>query len=157
MKHNQILRRGLSILLSLVLCLSLLPATALAEGTESVTICGTTLEEGKAYVPSAGGGIAEKTEETAYLEYSSGTLTVHGNVTVALPSSSADNVLKGYYVWLGDMLIGQGLTASSGQGLNGVTLTTAGGSAQISNLIYSNTAYAPTTQGTFITETEELT
>ena len=30
MKHNQILRRGLSILLSLVLCLSLLPATALA-------------------------------------------------------------------------------------------------------------------------------
>lgn len=66
--------------------------------------------------------------------------------------SSADNVLKGYYVWLGDMLIGQGLTASSGQGLNGVTLTTAGGSAQISNLIYSNTAYAPTTQGTFSAE-----
>lgn len=66
--------------------------------------------------------------------------------------SSADNVLKGYYVWLGDMLIGQGLTASSGQGLNGVALTTAGGSAQISNLIYSNTAYAPTTQGTFSAE-----
>ena len=94
MKHNQILRRGLSILLSLVLCLSLLPATALAEGTESVTICGTTLEAGKYYVPSAGGGIAEKTEETAYLEYSSGTLTVHGSVTVALPASSTANVLK---------------------------------------------------------------
>ena len=30
MKHKQTLRRGLSILLSLVLCLSLLPATALA-------------------------------------------------------------------------------------------------------------------------------
>ena len=35
MKHNQILRRGLGILLSLVLCLSLLPATALAEETET--------------------------------------------------------------------------------------------------------------------------
>ena len=31
MKHHQTLRRGLSVLLSLVLCLSLLPATALAE------------------------------------------------------------------------------------------------------------------------------
>ena len=33
MKHNQTLRRGLSVLLALVMCLSLLPATALAEGT----------------------------------------------------------------------------------------------------------------------------
>ena len=35
MKHNQILRRGLGILLSLVLCLGLLPATALAEGEDA--------------------------------------------------------------------------------------------------------------------------
>ena len=33
MKRNQTMRRGLSVLLALVLCLSLLPATALAEGT----------------------------------------------------------------------------------------------------------------------------
>ena len=92
MKQHQTLRRGLGILLSLAMCLTLLPATALAEGSE-IKICGTTLEEGKAYAPNDG-GIAEKTEETAYLEYSSGTLTVHGSVTVALPSSSADNVLK---------------------------------------------------------------
>ena len=37
MKHNQILRRGLSILLSLAMCLTLLPATALAEGTATAT------------------------------------------------------------------------------------------------------------------------
>ncbi|MDD5908285.1 MAG: S-layer homology domain-containing protein [Clostridia bacterium] len=35
MKHKQTLRRGLSVLLALVLCLSLLPATALAEETET--------------------------------------------------------------------------------------------------------------------------
>ena len=35
MKRNQTLRRGLSVLLSLVMCLSLLPATALAEETET--------------------------------------------------------------------------------------------------------------------------
>ncbi|MGM9592688.1 MAG: hypothetical protein ACI3VK_08250, partial [Oscillospiraceae bacterium] len=33
MKHHQTLRRGLGVLLSLLMCLSLLPATALAEGT----------------------------------------------------------------------------------------------------------------------------
>ena len=36
MKHNQTLRRGLSVLLALVMCLTLLPATALAE--ESIAL-----------------------------------------------------------------------------------------------------------------------
>ncbi|MGM9623879.1 MAG: leucine-rich repeat domain-containing protein [Butyricicoccus porcorum] len=92
MKQHQTLRRGFSVLLSLAMCLTLLPATALAEGSE-IKICGTTLEEGKAYAPNAG-GIVEKTDETDYLEYNAGELTVRGSVTVALPSSSADNVLK---------------------------------------------------------------
>ena len=35
MKHKKTLRRGLSILLSLLLCLTLVPATALAEETET--------------------------------------------------------------------------------------------------------------------------
>ena len=39
MKHHKIMRRGLSVLLSLLMCLTLLPATALAEGT-SVAING---------------------------------------------------------------------------------------------------------------------
>ncbi len=66
--------------------------------------------------------------------------------------SAADNVLKGYYVWLGDMLIGQGLQATTGQGLNGVMLTAAGGDALISGLMYTNTAYAPTTSGSYSAE-----
>ena len=37
MKHNRTLRRGLGVLLALVMCLSLLPATALAAGTEPAT------------------------------------------------------------------------------------------------------------------------
>ena len=88
MKQHQTLRRGLGILLSLAMCLTLLPATALAEGSE-IKICGTTLEEGTAYAPNDG-GIMEKTDETNYLEYNAGELIVYGNVTVA----SADNVLK---------------------------------------------------------------
>ena len=38
MKHNQPLRRGLGVLLALVLCLSLLPATALADDVQTMTI-----------------------------------------------------------------------------------------------------------------------
>ena len=34
MKHNRTLRRGLGVLLSLVMCLSLLPVTALAKSKE---------------------------------------------------------------------------------------------------------------------------
>lgn len=59
--------------------------------------------------------------------------------------NAADNVGEGYYVWLGDMLIGQALDGSEGT-MNGITLSTTGSSATIKNLIYSNTAYAPTTE-----------
>ena len=71
-------------------------ATSSVEGSESITICGTTPEEGKSYVPNAGdlGGIAERTEEADYLEYRDGVLTVHGNVILTQPADSADNVLK---------------------------------------------------------------
>ena len=40
------------------------------------------------------------------------------------PGCEADNVQRGYYVWLGDMLIGQGLPAQSADGLRGIRLTT---------------------------------
>lgn len=60
--------------------------------------------------------------------------------------NSTDNVLSGYYVWLGDMLIGQGLAAdATGSGLNGITFTATGASGSITDLSWSNTAYAPTT------------
>lgn len=59
----------------------------------------------------------------------------------------AENVQQGYYVWLGDMLIGQGLAATTGQGLNGVLLSSAGASASLSSLSWADAAYAPTTSG----------
>ncbi len=60
--------------------------------------------------------------------------------------NSTDNVLGGYYVWLGDMLIGQGLAAdTTGSGLNGIAFTATGASGSITDLSWSNTAYAPTT------------
>lgn len=67
--------------------------------------------------------------------------------------NSTDNVLSGYYVWLGDMLIGQGLAAdATGSGLNGIAFTATGASGSITDLSWSNTAYAPTTTLTTSTE-----
>ena len=59
--------------------------------------------------------------------------------------NTAQNVAGGYYVWLGDMLIGQGLGATGGSGLNGVSVVATGGSATLTGLMYADTAYAPTT------------
>ncbi|MBQ4614417.1 MAG: hypothetical protein IJB31_05765 [Akkermansia sp.] len=67
--------------------------------------------------------------------------------------NSTDNVLGGYYVWLGDMLIGQGLAAdATGSGLNGIAFTATGARGNITDLSWSNTAYAPTTTLTTSTE-----
>lgn len=63
--------------------------------------------------------------------------------------NETDNVLKGYYVWLGDMLIGQGLAATSGEGLNGILISATGASGSVNSLSWTNTAYAPTTQGKY--------
>ena len=59
--------------------------------------------------------------------------------------NTAQNVAGGYYVWLGDMLIGQGLGSTGGSGLNGVSVVATGGSATLTGLMYADTAYAPTT------------
>ena len=59
--------------------------------------------------------------------------------------STADNVAEGYYVWLGDMLIGQGLGSTPGLGWNGIKVSSTGGTATLTGLMYTNTAYAPTT------------
>lgn len=69
------------------------------------------------------------------------------NIRIAYHTGDADHqVGQGYYVWLGDMLIGQALTAGSGS-LNGITLSSVGATGTVSGLTYSNTAYAPTTTG----------
>ena len=64
----------------------------------------------------------------------------------------ADNVLQGYYVWLGDMLIGQGLSAVTGTELNGISISAAGADGAVTALSWTDTAYAPTT--TLLTSTE---
>ena len=58
------------------------------------------------------------------------------------------NVAAGYYVWLGDMLIGQGLGSQTGNLLNGVTVNSVGGTSTLTGFSWVNTAYAPTTNFT---------
>lgn len=80
------------------------------------------------------------------------TLASEGNLRIAWHNgNTADNVLSGYYVWLGDMLIGQGLAANAG-GTNGITISATGASGSVTNLTWANAAYAPTT--TLITSAE---
>lgn len=76
------------------------------------------------------------------------TLADEGNLRVAWHNgNTADNVLSGYYVWLGDMLIGQGLDATTGEGLNGILVSAKGADGTITGLTWADKAYAPTTQG----------
>ena len=58
--------------------------------------------------------------------------------------TASDNVSAGYYVWLGDQLIGEALTATTGD-FNGIRLQSTGVNTTVSSLTWSDTAYAPTT------------
>ncbi|MBQ4635312.1 MAG: hypothetical protein IJB64_02630 [Akkermansia sp.] len=81
------------------------------------------------------------------------TLANEGNLRIAWHNgNTTDNVLQGYYVWLGDMLIGQGLEATTDTGLNGILLSAYGADAALNTLSWSNTAYAPSTTGISSTE-----
>ena len=89
--------------------------------------------------------------------YSQDNHTASENLRIAYVNQSInadDNVTAGYYVWLGDMLIGEGLAATStGSGLlNGIQLTTTGASATVGNLSWADTAYAPITNRYINTE-----
>lgn len=59
----------------------------------------------------------------------------HGN--------AQDNIPQGYYIWLGDMLIGQALPASAEKVPFGVQIKAKGGAATVRHLRYSDTSYAP--------------
>ena len=65
------------------------------------------------------------------------------------PGNEADNVHSGYYVWVNDMLIGQGLPPTAANGTNGIRITADGADARVYNLRWTNKAYAPTTEGTY--------
>lgn len=64
-----------------------------------------------------------------------------------LAGSASEGVKQGFYVWLGDMLIGEALGAIGGEGNNGVTLSYAGsGSVTLGSLsLNASASYAPTT------------
>ena len=71
------------------------------------------------------------------------------NFRIAYVNSSvnaADHVTAGYYVWMGDQLIGEALTSGSGD-FNGIRLTSTGAEGTVKNLTWSDTAYAPITNG----------
>lgn len=81
------------------------------------------------------------------------TLADEGKLRIAWhKGNSADNVLSGYYVWLDDMLIGQGLSATQGAGLNGILISASGAGGSITGLTWTDKAYAPTTPGMTSTE-----
>ena len=76
------------------------------------------------------------------------TLADEGNLRIAWHNgNTADNALSGYYVWLDDMLIGQGLRATEGTGINGIMISASGANGTITGLTWADKAYAPTTQG----------
>lgn len=54
------------------------------------------------------------------------------------------NLAEGYYVWLDDKLIGQGLQASASD-FNGLSISSTLGTT-VNNLAYTNGSYAPTTE-----------
>ena len=78
------------------------------------------------------------------------------NLRIAyLAGSTSEGLKGGFYVWLGDMLIGEALDASTGNGYNGVTLSYGGsGSVTLGSLsLNAGASYAPTT--TLTTNSEE--
>ena len=143
MKRNQTMRRGLSVLLSLVLCLSLLPATALA--AEPVTETADFTEYGNhaealALLNAAKTGEAESTwdSDTKTLTLNGVNFITTNPTAVALPkgakivlAAGTENTITGVcddtvpeksygiYVWGGDLTIeGSGqLTVTAGKSI----------------------------------------
>ena len=125
-------KRFLSVLTALALCLTLLPTASLAAETapSRVTLAWTPLKSGKSYIPKAGGGIKEKTDQSDanYLTYADGVLTVHGTVAVNCNNGDGLSFYDGVLTLAGDGDLTS--TASSGgavSGSPGSTLTTAEG------------------------------
>ncbi len=68
------------------------------------------------------------------------------------PGQPAHNVQRGYYVWLGDMLIGQGLQPQPGVECHGIRLESQGGAGQVKALRWVNRAFAPASAGKMVPE-----
>ena len=96
MKHNRTLRRGLGILLSLVLCLSLLPATALAADPEPATETADFTTNATAALALLGG--TEKAEwdsDTSTLTLKGVNFTTTADTAVQLPDGATIVLAEG--------------------------------------------------------------
>ena len=104
-----------------------------------------TLDINEAYI-QWNGSVAFSTNSTVLFSEDMSSLTE--NIRIAyLTGDSANNVAAGYYVWLGDMLIGEALQGTvSDTAVNGVTLSYSGSSSYtLAGLAMDATAaYAPT-------------
>lgn len=63
------------------------------------------------------------------------------------PGNAAHNVAQGYYIWLGDMLVGQGLKPNKSKPINGINVSTSYKHAEVSAVHWVNKAYAPASSG----------
>ncbi len=78
------------------------------------------------------------------------------NLRIVLhPGNQADNVQPGFYIWLGDMLIGQGLPADSAISLNGIRISAEDG-GKLTQLRWTDAPYAPASEGKAATENYKL-
>ncbi len=65
-----------------------------------------------------------------------------------LAGNNMEGIASGYYVWLGDMLIGEALGVTYGSGGDGLSISYSGsGVATLSGLALGTGSYAPTTTG----------
>ena len=74
----------------------------------------------------------------------------HSKKTVRIawhPGNEEHNIAQGYYVWVGDMLIGQGLKSSQATPINGLNISTSYKEAEVSSVYWTNKAYAPASTG----------
>ncbi|MGM9566355.1 S-layer homology domain-containing protein [Evtepia sp.] len=112
MKRNQTMRRGLGILLSLVMCLSLLPATALADGVKTMTTGGIVAENQPFQVY-----LGDKPVSTVIVKY-----PINGGVqSFHWPNEAhrQDVQIQGKYLTVG----GKYVSAGGNDSLVGLTLT----------------------------------
>ncbi len=65
------------------------------------------------------------------------------------PGDSALNVATGYYVWVGDMLVGQGLSPTEGTADKGIEISVGKSKATLNSVRYTNQALAPATDAAY--------
>ncbi|MDD5944838.1 MAG: stalk domain-containing protein [Clostridia bacterium] len=149
MKHNQTLRRGLGILIALIMCLSLLTVTALAEGTQMANF----ITDPITAVDMLGGRDKASWENNT-LTLNGVNFTTTNEIAVLLPGG-ATIVLEGENTIASedtaDRDVSYGIRAEGNLTITGNgTLTVIGGEADLSYGIYANNGDITISDGTVI-------